>query len=419
MLEDIQQIFKIFFRAMTIIMAALSVCAVLGAIGFTIYLLITIIGPWILSALLTTGLPSVLGLMVVSLPALIIAAPIFFVLCLALSQIIKKLKGDYDADHHLRAYFERRRNNNDGKYYALFLINSCSAIPIGIAVGIYLAVSILPSFISALVASGISSLLAISAGVVLGGTFVILVCLFFMLPTWIYWRVMLLPGAEDIRDNPLQILSLLAMFFGVGLGCYIASLVFPLLMSTLAALALPHATMVLAGIIICSELVLALSFCSFMATGSIAALFNAVDFRAIQIGLGNKYNQIRRKFSRIRLFRSRENQRNIRLEHDNPIQQALAEYHQNKSLGWKLLYFITRGYYGANSAIRKIEALLKKNGDNKQALKTLLGQRIKHTAKTPYFYTKSPLNPVNQAYMAIAKILAGQNPRKEPLLFCD
>lgn len=393
-----------------ITIAVLGILILLAIFGFSLYLLITVLGPWIITALMAAAISHGLALFIVILPALIFAAPLFAFLCLHLSNTLKFIIHSQEtAPNHRRRYLHLRGEDDDGynnldDYYSvIFAINFILALLVGIGIGVYLSVLIVPTFISALAATGAPYLLALSAGVVTGGIFITLAILFLMTPVWIYWRIIALPGVKDLRENPLQILPLLAMFGGLAFGGYLVSLVAPLLIATLAPIGIPHATVIFAVIIICSELVLTTSFFSFTTATGISYLFNHVNFKPLVDRCGAFMTRLGKLTEALKPL--------LELVDPNPIKQAIAEYHQNKPFWRKLLSFFSHNL-GTDRDIEKIERFLQEKPnwrENLEALKSLLKERAAHTYGSYYFYTQSPNNAVNKAYITIAKIIAGQD----------
>ncbi len=215
---------------------------------------------------LIAGLTHSVALFITLLPILGFATLVF----LALALLINVMRG-----HDTFGNYLRRRGESGKLLSGVFGINlllTGLTLP-GTGVGIYLSLVIIPSVIHALIAVGVSSPLAIFAGIFLAFDLVALSAMFFMAPTWLAWRWVALPGTDDIFENPMQILPFLGMFAGLGLGLYLTTLLYPILMTALTALALPHATVVLAALIIVFEVVFATSFLVFGATTGLANLF--------------------------------------------------------------------------------------------------------------------------------------------------
>ena len=376
----------------------------LGALGFAIYLLAAVVFPWIMSALLAAGIPYALVFFITFVPALIFLAPLFALLCVA---PVKFLRGYDPYKDHLLAYIERRPY----RFFAYFSAgNAILALLAGIGAGIYLAVLIIPTLIDVLMATGTSYAFALSAGIVTGAALVILTILCLMLPSAIAWRVYAPPGLADLREDPSQLLPMLGLLGGLALGAYISSLIFPLIVSALTAITMPYSAIVFTALIICVELVTAISFCSFAITKGLAYFFNHIDFSRLL----NAKPKTRNSHPLI------QESKTARLTSKILIQEALTEYHQHKSIGWKLLSVITWGHYAAASDIRKIENFLKENiqldAQQKTTLQTLLSERTQHTQNTRHFYTRSPNNSTNKVYMTLAKVLTGQDPQESPSL---
>lgn len=380
----------------------LCVLILLAVFGFSLYLLGAVIGPWIVSSLMAAAISQGLALFIVTLPALIFAAPLFAFLCLFLGHEV--------IGHHLPRsvapprYFDRRPFELDGHtdlLDILFKINFTLSLLAGIGAGTYLSVLIVPTFISALTATGTSYLLALSAGVVTGGAFITLTILFLMALLWIYWRIMALPGVKDLKENPLQILSLLGMLAGLAFGGYLVSLVAPLLIAALAPISIPHSVIIFAIIIICSELVLTTSFFTFATASGIPYLFNRLNFKPFVNYCGRCITTLTKLI---------ETPKPLPEIDPDRIKQALAEYHRNKPFWRKLLSLFSHSL-GTNRDIEKIERFIKDNPNwqgNQEALKSLLRERATHTHGTYRFYTHSPNSPVNKAYISIAKAMASQ-----------
>lgn len=386
---------------------ALLPLSLLGALGLAIYVSAVFIAPWIIASLTAAAVPYGFALLITILPGLIFAAPLFALLFFGIVNWLHyKKHGDINFDDlgHFKSYLENRAFLVN--FFVPFSgLNFTLATFAAIGAGSYLAILIIPSFISSIAAFGAPYALAVVSGVVGALALVVLTTLFLMAPTWIFWRIYAPAKLSEFRQDPSQILPLLGLLAGLGLGAYITSLIFPIITSALASIAMPHSALIFAALIICFELVSAISFCSFALSKGLTFFFIHTDFSrfiAFLIPKKSSTQPTAKPLAKVITKSSR-------------IQEAIAQYHQNKSFIWKFLSFISFGYYGAPQDIRRIENLLSKTDEfDEEELKRLLAERVRHTQGTRSFYTKAPNDPVNKAYMDMAKILTGQDLQEFP-----
>lgn len=238
----------------------------LGLTIFLLYVYIAIIAPWLISAMMAAGLSHAAALFIVLLHTMGFVALMFLGIVAVINLIRQK--------NTIAGYRQRRVTSLKVLvFFALTNLILTGFTLVGTGVGIYLSVLIMPSVVAAIVATGVSLPLAIFAAVFLSFNLIALSVMFFMAPTWLGWRLLAIPKWRDIAENPMQMLPFLGMLAGLGLGVYLTTLLYPVLMTALTALALPHAAVVLASLIIVFELIFASSFLVFGGTTGLAHLF--------------------------------------------------------------------------------------------------------------------------------------------------
>lgn len=405
-------------------------------LSFTV--LLTTIIPWLLEVLIAAAFPYFLALFISLLPLFVITS---FMLSKGTLSIAKKIAalvhwedqplvsirlrypgpGDEfelplaprGIDHSL-TYQQRRaiclkRNN----FYTTFSIPyaALSTSLVLLVMGLGLPYSTLPALITLFAWAG--QTFAVAAGVTLGIFITVLIELFLLTPVQIFWGIMALPNIADLKANPFRILLPLGMFAGLGFGAYCATWVFPLLLHGLQSLLLGHSMMAMfITIAISCELVLIISACGFFTATSITHLFNHVNFQPFINSCNTLIQTLKRWINP-----PRPDNKKPSANKQQAVQQVIHNYHRNKSPLRKLLGLFS-STLGSHADIRKIQVFINTHSidqqENKQELILLLRARVQHTQNTYYFYTKKPNCPINQAYLAIAKIIAEQ-PNDSPL----
>lgn len=240
---------------------------------FSLYVLIKLAVPWAMSAMMAAGLSHALATFIVLAGFSGLFATMVAVF-LGTVAVISLIRGK---DTGLEKYLKNRIPDDQDESSKLklllltvFLVLSLLfALPVGLGVGIYLSVLIMPSVIAAM-GGGI---LPTFAGVFLAFALIGVTESFFLTPLWLIWRYIAIPGWKDIADNYTEMLAFLGMLGGLAAGAYFATFLYPVLLTALTALAIPHSAAVLASLIVVFDLIFATSFLVFGVSKGLAHLF--------------------------------------------------------------------------------------------------------------------------------------------------
>lgn len=210
-------------------------------IGFSALIVPAIIA-FLIAANITYGMAFLIGLLVAI--GLTIGLVRLLSLNAGMSDFIRKVREP-----------KKSKSPLDRAFDMLYLLASVAALGLGIALCVYLA----PVGIAALMLIGATHGFAVLLTIMAGVTFLALTASLLLLlnfgksfinKTKVFWKAML----ENKFEKTLGFITA-AQAAGLGLGIYLAILVFPLLVPALTLAAVPHGLAVLAGLIVSIGLV--------------------------------------------------------------------------------------------------------------------------------------------------------------------